>query len=121
MKPRTGGPPQPFLSRPQPSATGVRGDIIAHPADAAPCAPERAGRMGAPRLPRYRDPARSVKELVMAAGRRSLRRCTWRQGSRGAMTSRFIVMDTRAAGVAARTAARERAGWTHRLGWHPAP
>jgi SRSO17 transposase len=88
----------------------VRGDISAHGAAAVPRTPQRVGPRGAPGLPRYREPARSVKELVMAAGRRSLRRCTWRQGSRGAMTSRFIVMDVRPAGVAARRAARERAG-----------
>ncbi|MGK3111335.1 IS701 family transposase [Streptomyces antimycoticus] len=90
--------------------TAIRGDTSAHPADAVPTTPERAGQMGAPRLPRYRDPARSMKDLVMAAGRSSLRRCTWRQSSRGAMTSRFIVMDVRPAGVAARTSAREQAG-----------
>ncbi|WP_413812467.1 IS701 family transposase [Streptomyces sp. OE57] len=90
--------------------TAVRGDTSAHPADAVPTAPERAGRAGAPRLPRYRDPARPVKDLVMAAGRGSLRRCTWRRGSRGAMTGRFIVMEVRPAGVAARTVAREQAG-----------
>lgn len=38
--------------------TTARGDISAHPADAMPTAPERTGRMGASRLPRYRDPAR---------------------------------------------------------------
>ncbi|GGO59508.1 DDE transposase [Streptomyces lasiicapitis] len=90
--------------------TAVRGDISAHGAAAVPHTPQRAGLRGAPGLPRYREPARSVKELVMAAGRRSLRRCTWRQGSRGDMTRRFIVMRVRPAGVAARRAARERAG-----------
>ncbi|PNG16220.1 IS701 family transposase [Streptomyces cahuitamycinicus] len=90
--------------------TAVRGDTSAHPGDAVPSTPERAGRIGAHRLPRYREAARPVKDLVMAAGRRSLRRCTWRQGSRGAMTSRFLVMEIRPAGVAARKAAREQAG-----------
>ncbi|MBI0313912.1 transposase, partial [Streptomyces javensis] len=60
--------------------TAVRGDTSAHPGDAVPTAPEREGRMGTPRLPRYREPARSLKDLVMTAGRRRLRRITWRQG-----------------------------------------
>ncbi|TDC18447.1 IS701 family transposase [Streptomyces sp. 8K308] len=90
--------------------TAVRPDTTAHPGDAVPTIPERQGRMGAPRLPRYRDPARSLKDLVVTAGRRRLRRCTWRQGSKGAMTSRFMVMEVRPAGVAARKAALDRAG-----------
>ncbi len=93
----------------------VRGDLNAHAGEAVPTAPERRGRMGAPRLPRYRDPARSLKDLVMAAGRRALRRCTWRQGSKGSMTSRFMVMEVRPAGVAATKAARGAAGG--RAGW----
>ncbi|MFI1295101.1 IS701 family transposase [Streptomyces noursei] len=88
----------------------VRSDTSAHPGDAAPTTPERVGRMGAPRLPRYREPARSLKDLVMAAGRPRLRRCTWRQGSKGAMTGRFMVMQVRPAGVAAKKTAMEQAG-----------
>lgn len=94
---------------------GVRADVSAHPGDAVPRAGERAGRMGRPRQPRYRAPARSLKQLVMEQGRSALRRCTWRRGSRGALHSRFIVMRVRPAGVAARNAARERAGG--RRGW----
>ncbi|WP_432199178.1 IS701 family transposase, partial [Streptomyces sp. bgisy027] len=90
--------------------TAVRGDTSAHPGDAVPTAPEREGRMGAPRLPRYREPARSLKDLVMTAGRRRLRRVTWRQGSKGTMSGRFMVMEVRPAGVAATKAARDRAG-----------
>ncbi|MGH3663723.1 MAG: IS701 family transposase [Micromonosporaceae bacterium] len=88
----------------------VRGDTSAQPGEAIPTAPRREGSMGAPRLPRYRDPARSLKDLVMTAGRRRLRRCAWRQGSKGVMRSRFMVLQVRPAGVAARKAAREAAG-----------
>ncbi|MFC5256451.1 transposase [Streptomyces cinereospinus] len=93
----------------------VRGDTSAHPGEAVPTAPEREGRMGAPRLPRYRGRARSLKDLVTAAGRGRLRRCIWRQGSKGSMAGRFIVMEVRPAGVAATKAAREGAGG--RAGW----
>ncbi|MFF0628486.1 IS701 family transposase [Streptomyces sp. NPDC004296] len=88
----------------------VRPDTSAHPGEAVPTVPERIGRMGAPRLPRYRDPVRSLKNLVTQAGRRRLRHCTWRQGSTGAMTSRFMAMEVRPAGVAAKKAALGKAG-----------
>lgn len=86
----------------------VRGDLNAHPGRAVPEAGERSGP--GPRLPRYRVPARSLKELALGRGRKALRRCTWRQGSRGAMRGRFLVMEVRPAGVAARRAAVARAG-----------
>ena len=61
-------------------------------------------------MPRYQDPARSLEELVIARGRAALWCCTWRQGSRGSLRSRFVVMAVRPAGVAATKAARVRAG-----------
>ncbi|WP_435842679.1 transposase [Streptomyces hygroscopicus] len=93
----------------------VRGDTSAHPGEAVPTAPEREGRMGAPRLPRYREPACSLKDLVTNAGRRRLRRCTWRQDSKGTMTSRFIVLEVRPAGVAA-TGRTRQGRWARRVG-----
>ena len=87
----------------------VRGDLNAHPGDAVPRTGER-GRRGPAPQPRYRDPARSLKDLALEQGRKALRRCTWRQGSRGAMRGRFVAMAVRPAGVAARKAALARAG-----------
>ncbi|WAE75728.1 transposase [Streptomonospora nanhaiensis] len=86
----------------------VRGDLNSHPGGAVPQAPERSGP--GPRLPRYRTPARSLKDLALEQGRTALRRCTWRQGSRGAMRGRLLVMDVRLAGKSARQAALDRAG-----------
>lgn len=88
----------------------VRGDLNAHPGGAVP---ERSG--AGPRLPRYRTPARSLKDLALERGRGALRRCAWRQGSRGTMRGRFLVMDVRLAGKSAREAALARAGG--RGGW----
>nr|WP_026116163.1 IS701 family transposase [Nocardiopsis kunsanensis] len=88
----------------------VRGDLNAHPGQAAPVAPEHTRGVGSPPLPRYRTPARSLKDLALEQGRKALRRCTWRQGSRGPMRSRFLLMQVRPAGVAARKAALARAG-----------
>lgn len=90
----------------------VRGDTSV-PTPARRCRPCRNDKGGW--APRYREPARSLKDLVTTAGRRRLRRCTWRQGSKGAMTSRFIVLEVRPAGVAPTKAGRERAGG--RGGW----
>lgn len=88
----------------------VRGDLSAVSGAAVPEAPRRRRGAGAPCLPRYREAARSLKDLVMERGRSALRRCTWRRGSRAALRSRFIVMEVRPAGAAARRAARGRAG-----------
>ncbi|WP_159943358.1 MULTISPECIES: IS701 family transposase [unclassified Nocardiopsis] len=88
----------------------VRGGLNAHPGHAVPEAPERVGGAVRPAQPRYRTLARSLKDLVLERGRTALRRCTWRQGSRGALRGRFLVMEVRPAGVAARRAALTRAG-----------
>lgn len=88
----------------------VRGDLNAHSDQALPWAPERGGARGPQPMPRHQDPARSLEELVIARGRAALWCCTWRQGSRGSLRSRFVVMAVRPAGVAATKAARVRAG-----------
>ena len=88
----------------------VRGDLNAHPDQALPWVSERGGAQGPQPMPRYQDPARSLEELVIARGRAALWCCTWRQGSRGSLRSRFVVMAVRPAGVAATKAARVRAG-----------
>ncbi|MBB5490995.1 IS701 family transposase [Nocardiopsis metallicus] len=93
----------------------VREDVNAHPGQAVPHLPERRKGRGCPPQPRYRTPARSLKELALEQGRGALRRCTWRQGSRGSMRGRFLVMAVRPAGAAAHKAALEKAGG--RSGW----
>lgn len=87
----------------------MRGDVSVHLGGAVPVAPEHIPGVGSPPLPHYRTPARSLQELALEQGRTALRRCTWRQGSCGAMRSRFLVMEVRPAGVAARKAALARA------------
>ena len=92
------------------SVVAVRGDLNAHPDQALPWVSERGGAQGPQPMPRHQDPARSLEELVIARGRAALWCCTWRQGSRGSLRSRFVVMAVRPAGVAATKAARVRAG-----------
>ena len=50
------------------------------------------GGMGRPPTACYRAAPSSVKDLVLAAGKRSARAVSWREGSRGRMHSRFIAL-----------------------------
>jgi SRSO17 transposase len=81
----------------------VKGTTSAYPADAAPVTPSYSGR-GRPPAPRYRDDPTTLAALALAAGRRELRRVTWRHGTRknarnptAAMTSRFLTLRVRPA------------------------
>jgi SRSO17 transposase len=81
----------------------VKSTTSAYPADAEPVAPPYSGR-GRPPVARYRDAPSSLAELALAAGRGSLRRITWRHGTRktpgnptAAMTSRFLALPVRPA------------------------
>jgi SRSO17 transposase len=81
----------------------VKGATSAYPADAVPETPPYSGR-GRPPVPRYREDPSPLSALALIAGRRALRRVTWRHGSRkharnptAAMTSRFLAMRVRPA------------------------
>ncbi|ANS62958.1 transposase [Streptomyces lincolnensis] len=84
---------------------GISTTLLAQPADAVPGCEPYSGN-GRPPVPKYPDPARSVKELVIAAGRKTARPVQWREGSRpgtgrsGAkrMYSRFVALRIRLAG-----------------------
>ena len=65
--------------------------------------PPYTGR-GRPPVPRYRDAPSTLAALALAAGRRALRRVTWRHGTRttagnptAAMASRFLALRVRPA------------------------
>jgi SRSO17 transposase len=86
-----------------PYVVGVKGTTSAYPSEARPTAPPYAGR-GRPPVPRYRDDPANLAGLAVAAGRRALRRVTWRHGSRkkarnptAAMRSRFLAIRVRPA------------------------
>ncbi|CAM5709856.1 Transposase OS=Streptomyces griseorubiginosus OX=67304 GN=AQJ54_42880 PE=4 SV=1 [Streptomyces griseorubiginosus] len=80
---------------------------IARPADAVPYLPPYQG-LGPPTLPRYREPARPLHQLVGADA--CFEAVTWRQGSKGSMTSRFAVLQVRPSGKEATRTAQEQAG-----------
>lgn len=84
---------------------GISTTMSAQPADAVPvCAPYSGN--GRPPVAKYPDPARSVKDLVIAAGRKAARPVQWREGSRPGsgrlgrkrMYSRFMALRIRPAG-----------------------
>jgi SRSO17 transposase len=86
-----------------PYVVAVKPTTSAYPADAVPTAPPYSGR-GRPPVPRYRDEPTNLAGLARAAGRRALRRVTWRHGSRrssanptAAMRSRFLALRVRPA------------------------
>ncbi|WP_219420526.1 IS701 family transposase, partial [Pseudonocardia nigra] len=81
----------------------VKPTTSAYPVDAVPVTPPYAGR-GRPPTPRYRDDPTNLAGLAIVAGRRALRRITWRHGSRknarnptAAMRSRFLALRVRPA------------------------
>ncbi|MFF3501169.1 IS701 family transposase [Streptomyces sp. NPDC003247] len=90
---------------------GIRGDITVQPHDAVPAAPAWSG--GRRPVPRYRHQPMTVTELAAAAGREAFQEVTWREGSRGPMTSRFLTVRVRPAGVRSRRLAQAAAVAEH--------
>lgn len=88
-----------------PYAVGISSRHTAHPAGARPVQPAYAGT-GRPPAMRYPEPAQTMKELVIAAGRAAARPVSWREGSRPGkgisafkrMYSRFVALRVRPAG-----------------------
>jgi SRSO17 transposase len=84
---------------------GISTTMTAQPGQAVPVAEPYSGT-GRPPVPKYPDPAQSVKQLVIAAGRNAARPVQWREGSRPGtgrsgrkrMYSRFVALRIRPAG-----------------------
>jgi SRSO17 transposase len=91
---------------------GIRGDVTVQPHEAVPAAPAWSGNGRRP-VPRYRQPAVTVAALAAAAGRGAFTEVTWREGSRGPMTSRFLTVRVRPAGVRSRRLAQAAAVAEH--------
>jgi SRSO17 transposase len=66
------------------------------------------GGLGPPTLPRYREAAKPLTSFVDSDTR--FESVTWRQGSKGMMTSRFTVLEVRPSGKEATRTAQEAAG-----------
>jgi SRSO17 transposase len=88
-----------------PYAVGISSRHTAHPHDARPVQPAYAGT-GRPPKVQYPEPAQTMKDLVIAAGRTAARPVSWREGSRPGkgpsgfkrMYSRFVALRIRPAG-----------------------
>ncbi|MFE1300176.1 IS701 family transposase [Streptomyces sp. NPDC058731] len=91
----------------------LNGKEVTHPEDAEPHQPAYGG-LGPPPLPRYRTPPRAVCVLAAQASAERFTEVTWRQGSKGAMTSRFAVLTVRPAGKQSLAAAQEAGGGRNR-------
>lgn len=87
----------------------------AFPEDVKPERPEYQGR-GQPPKARYRQARSSLLELALATGADRTQEVTWREGTRGQMTSRFLTLRVRPANVKLRNAA-SRAGQEIPLSW----
>jgi len=75
----------------------VSGDLTAHAHDAVPELKPYSGRGRRP-LPRYRTAPVGLRAHVVTAGRDAVQQVTWREGSRGPMTSHFVALRVRPAG-----------------------
>ncbi len=79
---------------------------VARPAGAKPYQPAYGG-LGPPTLARYREAPRSLPGLLEGA---VFEQVTWRQGSKGTMTSHFAAIQVRPSGKEACRTAQEQAG-----------
>jgi len=81
----------------------VKGSTSALPESATPERPKRS-HTGRPPAARYRRPFGSLAELALAAGPELCVEVEWREGTRGAMASRFLALRVRPANVKLRRA-----------------
>ncbi|MFD9631485.1 IS701 family transposase [Streptomyces violascens] len=88
-------------------AVAVEAKEVAHPEHVRPHRPAYSG-LGPPTLPRYRTPPATLPELAVAYGQ--FAEVSWRQGSKGAMRSRFAVLEIRPAGKQSLRQAQEAGG-----------
>ena len=75
----------------------VKGATSAFSEDVKPVQPPKPEGRGRPPLARYRDDPSSLKELALSAGRDAATSVTWREGTRGKLTSTFLALRVRPA------------------------
>jgi len=84
----------------------VKGGTSAYPEDVQRERPEWKGN-GRPPKARYREKPSSLKALALAAGKDAAQAVTWREGTRGKMSSRFLALRVRPANETLRAAAHQ--------------
>lgn len=93
----------------------VKGTTSAYREDVRPERPAWKGN-GRPPAARYREDPSSLRELALAASKRSAVGVTWREGTRGKMHSRFVALRVRPANIELRRRAH-KAGQELPLRW----
>ncbi|MGC7103099.1 IS701 family transposase [Amycolatopsis lurida] len=76
----------------------VKGETLAHPAGAAPVPPTWSGHGRPPTRPDYPNDPAGIAQHVLAAGRDTATTVTWREGSKGTLSSQFVFLRVRPAG-----------------------
>jgi SRSO17 transposase len=76
----------------------VKGETLAHRSDAVPVPPIWSGQGRPPTRPDYPDDPVSIAQRVLAAGRDTATTITWREGSKGTLSSQFVFLRVRPAG-----------------------
>jgi len=76
----------------------VKGETLAHSGDTAPAPPTWSGHGRPPTRPNYPHDPVSIAQHVLAAGRGTATTLTWREASKGALTSQFVFLRVRPAG-----------------------
>ncbi len=94
----------------------VKGSTSAYREDVMPTQPPRPEGRGRPPAPRYRENPSSLKQLALAAGKQAAVKVTWREGTRGKMSSRFLALRVRPATIHLRHKAH-KAGEALPVGW----
>jgi SRSO17 transposase len=86
----------------------VKHTTSAYSEDVAPVRPPRSEGRGRPPKARYREDPSSVKALALAAGEAAAQTVSWREGTRGRMTSRFLALRIRPANIKLRNQANRQ-------------
>ena len=87
----------------------VKSNTSAYSEDVEPELPAYGGRGPLP-VARYRVDPSSLRELALAAGEKTAVTVTWREGTRGKMSSRFLALRVRPANIQLRRKAHNAAG-----------
>jgi SRSO17 transposase len=85
----------------------VKGTTSAYREDVEPTQPPKGEGRGRPPGLRYREDPSSLKALALAAGKNAAVTVSWREGTRGKMTSRFLALRVRPANIHLRRAAHK--------------
>ena len=77
----------------------VKSTTSAYAQETVPEQPERRPGRGRPPSVRYRQDPSSLKQLALDAGKKAAVTVTWREGTRGKMSSRFLALRVRPANI----------------------